>query len=94
MGMIMLIDNYDSFTWNLWHFISDLGVEVETCRNDEKTVAEIIAAAPQAIVISPGRAPRMKPEFASIWLRKRQEKSPSWGSVSVISRSASPSALR
>ena len=54
MGMIMLIDNYDSFTWNLWHFISDLGVEVETCRNDEKTVAEIIAAAPQAIVISPG----------------------------------------
>ena len=54
MGMIMLIDNYDSFTWNLWHFISDLGVEVETCRNDEKTVAEIIVAAPQAIVISPG----------------------------------------
>ncbi|MGC6485704.1 MAG: anthranilate synthase component II [Candidatus Puniceispirillales bacterium] len=50
----MLIDNYDSFTWNLWHFLSDLGVEVETCRNDEKTVDEVIAAKPDAIIISPG----------------------------------------
>jgi anthranilate synthase/aminodeoxychorismate synthase-like glutamine amidotransferase len=52
--MIMLIDNYDSFTWNLWHFLSDLGVEVQTCRNDEMTAEEVIAAKPQAIIISPG----------------------------------------
>lgn len=52
--MLILIDNYDSFTWNLWHFLSDLGVEVITIRNDEKTVDEIIAMEPQAIVISPG----------------------------------------
>ena len=32
--MFILIDNYDSFTWNLWHFLSDLGAEVEIMRND------------------------------------------------------------
>ncbi|MCE2516963.1 MAG: aminodeoxychorismate/anthranilate synthase component II [Alphaproteobacteria bacterium] len=52
--MIVLIDNYDSFTWNLWHFLSDLGVEVVTIRNDEKTVEEIMAMKPDALVISPG----------------------------------------
>ena len=52
--MVLLIDNYDSFTWNLWHFLSDLGVEVETRRNDEITVDDVIALSPSAIVISPG----------------------------------------
>lgn len=52
--MIVLIDNYDSFTWNLWHFLSDLGAEVITIRNDEKSVAEVMAMKPDAIVISPG----------------------------------------
>ncbi|MEC8674045.1 MAG: aminodeoxychorismate/anthranilate synthase component II, partial [Pseudomonadota bacterium] len=37
--MIILIDNYDSFTWNLWHFLSDLGAEVEIVRNDVTTPA-------------------------------------------------------
>ena len=52
--MILLIDNYDSFTWNLWHFLADLGAEVETCRNDALTVDEILERTPQAIVLSPG----------------------------------------
>ncbi|XDZ67042.1 aminodeoxychorismate/anthranilate synthase component II [Alphaproteobacteria bacterium LSUCC0684] len=52
--MILLIDNYDSFTWNLWHFLSDLGAEVETRRNDAVTVEEVLALKPDAIVISPG----------------------------------------
>ena len=52
--MIVLIDNYDSFTWNLWHFLSDLGVEVKTIRNDVATCAEILAMNPHGIVISPG----------------------------------------
>ena len=52
--MIILIDNYDSFTWNLWHFLSDLGAEVEIVRNDVTTPAEILARAPQGIVLSPG----------------------------------------
>ena len=54
--MIILIDNYDSFTWNLWHFLSDLGAEVKTYRNDELTVAEVVAMAPAGIVLSPGPA--------------------------------------
>lgn len=52
--MIILIDNYDSFTWNLWHFLSDLGADVVTIRNDEKSVDEILAMKPEALVISPG----------------------------------------
>lgn len=52
--MILLVDNYDSFTWNLWHFLSDLGVEVETRRNDTITVDEVKELNPDAIVISPG----------------------------------------
>ena len=42
-SMFILIDNYDSFTWNLWHFLSDLGAEVEIKRNDACTVSDIIA---------------------------------------------------
>ena len=52
--MFTLIDNYDSFTWNLWHFLSDLGAEVEIIRNDATTVAGILDAVPQGIIISPG----------------------------------------
>lgn len=52
--MIILIDNYDSFTWNLWHFLSDLGAEVTTIRNDAKSVEEILAMQPSGLVLSPG----------------------------------------
>ena len=52
--MIILIDNYDSFTWNLWHFLSDLGAEVTTIRNDTKSVEEILAMQPSGLVLSPG----------------------------------------
>ncbi len=52
--MILLIDNYDSFTWNLYHFLGDLGAETEVIRNDAITADEAIAMAPEAIVLSPG----------------------------------------
>lgn len=52
--MILLIDNYDSFTWNLVHLIGGLGLEVEVRRNDALTAAEALALKPQAIVLSPG----------------------------------------
>ena len=52
--MFILIDNYDSFTWNLWHFLSDLGADVEILRNDAATTEEILAREPQGIVLSPG----------------------------------------
>ena len=52
--MILLIDNYDSFTWNLYQYFCEPGAEVLVRRNDELTLADIIALAPAKIVISPG----------------------------------------
>ena len=52
--MILLLDNYDSFTYNLYQYISELGAGVRVLRNDQATVAEIEAMAPERIVISPG----------------------------------------
>ena len=52
--MILLIDNYDSFTFNLVHFLGDLGVECRVVRNDAWTVQQAMDSAPEAIVLSPG----------------------------------------
>lgn len=52
--MLLLIDNYDSFTYNLVHFLGELGAEVQVCRNDALSVAQALALQPQGIVLSPG----------------------------------------
>ena len=52
--MFLLIDNYDSFTYNLWHYLSELGAEVTVARNDALSVADALAMVPEGIVISPG----------------------------------------
>ncbi|HWB21894.1 MAG TPA: aminodeoxychorismate/anthranilate synthase component II [Gaiellaceae bacterium] len=52
--MLLLIDNYDSFTYNLAHLFAELGAEVVVRRNDEITVDEALALAPSHLVISPG----------------------------------------
>jgi len=52
--MILVIDNYDSFTFNLVHFLGDLGAQCEVRRNDALTVAEALALRTEAIVLSPG----------------------------------------
>ncbi|MBX9777946.1 MAG: aminodeoxychorismate/anthranilate synthase component II [Xanthobacteraceae bacterium] len=52
--MIVLIDNYDSFTFNLFHYLGGLGADVVVHRNDKIATADVIAAAPEAIVLSPG----------------------------------------
>jgi len=52
--MIVLIDNYDSFTFNLFHYLGGLGADVAVHRNDKISVAEVMAADPEAIVLSPG----------------------------------------
>ena len=52
--MIIVLDNYDSFTWNLVQFLGELGAEVKVLRNDEATVEEIQRMTPGRIVISPG----------------------------------------
>jgi anthranilate synthase/aminodeoxychorismate synthase-like glutamine amidotransferase len=52
--MLLIIDNYDSFTYNLVQYFGELGAEPVVKRNDEITVAEIVALQPEAVVISPG----------------------------------------
>ena len=52
--MILVIDNYDSFTYNLYQYLGELGAELEVYRNDKISIPEIIARDPRAIVISPG----------------------------------------
>ena len=54
--MIILIDNYDSFTYNLYHFLGDIGAETVVHRNDKISVGQVISSRPEAIVISPGPA--------------------------------------
>lgn len=52
--MILLIDNYDSFTWNLYQYFCELGADVQVKRNDELMLSQIDTLKPQKIVISPG----------------------------------------
>ena len=52
--MILLIDNYDSFTFNLFHFLGDVGGHCEVWRNDKISVADALSRDPEAIVLSPG----------------------------------------
>ena len=52
--MLLMIDNYDSFTWNLVQYLQSLGAEVKVVRNDELSVAQIDALSPERIVVSPG----------------------------------------
>lgn len=52
--MLILLDNYDSFTYNLYQYLSELGEQVEVYRNDKITVAEVEALQPDRVVISPG----------------------------------------
>ena len=52
--MLLMIDNYDSFTWNLVQYLQALGAEVRVERNDALSVAQVAALAPERIVISPG----------------------------------------
>ena len=63
--MILLIDNYDSFTFNLVHFLGDLGVQCDVRRNDALSAEEAMALEPEAIVLSPGPC---APEQAGICL--------------------------
>jgi anthranilate synthase/aminodeoxychorismate synthase-like glutamine amidotransferase len=61
--MVLLLDNYDSFTWNLAHRLGELGAEVQVVRNDAITVDEIAARRPTHLVISPGPG---RPETAGV----------------------------
>lgn len=51
---ILVVDNYDSFTWNLVHYLHDCGAETRVIRNDDMTAAEALASKPDGVVLSPG----------------------------------------
>ncbi len=63
--MILVVDNYDSFTWNLVHYLAELGAEAVVRRNDALSVAEALAMRPEAVLLSPGPC---APEQAGICL--------------------------
>lgn len=52
--MILVVDNYDSFTWNLVHYLAELGAQTHVVRNDALTAAEAWALKPEAVLLSPG----------------------------------------
>jgi anthranilate synthase/aminodeoxychorismate synthase-like glutamine amidotransferase len=52
--MLLLLDNYDSFTYNLYQYLSELGAQVETVRNDKITLEDIEVMSPEGIIVSPG----------------------------------------
>ena len=52
--MILVVDNYDSFTWNLVHYLAELGAETRVVRNDDLTATEAWALRPEAVLLSPG----------------------------------------
>jgi anthranilate synthase component 2 len=93
--MILVLDNYDSFTWNLVHYLMELGAEVQVVRNDALTARDAIASNAQAFLISPGPC---TPNEAGISLDLvaacAEPASRCSACASAISRSASISAAR
>ena len=77
--MLLVIDNYDSFTWNLVQLIGELGVEPVVKRNDELTVEEIAALQPERIVISPGPCTPNEAGVSVDVIRKLGENTPILG---------------
>lgn len=68
--MILLIDNYDSFSYNLYQLVGEIDPEIRVIRNDEKTVEEIRALAPDRIILSPGPG---RPEQAGVIIQVVKE---------------------
>ena len=67
--MILLIDNYDSFSYNLYQLIGEISPDIKVIRNDEMTVGEIEKLAPDRIILSPGPG---RPEDAGIIIEAAQ----------------------
>ena len=73
--MILMIDNYDSFTWNLVQYLGELGADVKVFRNDEIAAADIAAMGPEGIVISPGPCTPTEAGISLAAVREFAEKS-------------------
>ncbi len=77
--MILLIDNYDSFTYNLYQYLSELGAAVEVARNDQITLEDIEDMAPEKIVISPGPCTPDKAGISNDVIRRFSDHIPTLG---------------
>ena len=77
--MILLIDNYDSFTYNLFHYLGELGAEVKVVRNDEITADEALAMKPDGVVLSPGPCSPNEAGICMDVIRKADGKVPIFG---------------
>ena len=77
--MLVMIDNYDSFTYNLYQYLSELGAEVTTFRNDKITLEEIEDLAPEGIVISPGPSTPLQAGISNDVIRHFGPKLPTLG---------------
>ena len=77
--MILLIDNYDSFTYNLLHYLGELGADVLVRRNDALTAAEALALKPEGIVISPGPCDPDKAGICLDLIRRNEGRIPMLG---------------
>ena len=86
--MLLMIDNYDSFTYNVVQYLRELGTAVDVARNDEITLDEIADAQPARIAISPVRARPTKPASPWPWSNASRARSPSSASASDTSASA------
>ena len=87
--MLLLIDNYDSFTYNLYQYLCELGAEVEVIRNDKTTIEDIEAMQPEGIVVSPGPCTPREAGISNDVIRHFGAKLPGcWASASATSASA------
>ena len=82
--MVVVIDNYDSFTYNLVQYIGELGNTVRVFRNDEISVDDILKIAPRHLVISPGPCTPLEAGISVQVIRKLGNRIPFWGFVSGI----------
>ena len=77
--MLLMIDNYDSFTYNLYQYLAELGAEVVTVRNDKTTLEDIEAMNPQGIVISPGPSTPLEAGISNDVIRQFGPRVPTLG---------------
>ena len=77
--MLLMIDNYDSFTYNLYQYLSELGAEVVTLRNDKITLEDIEAMAPDGIIVSPGPSTPLEAGISNDVVRHFGSKVPTLG---------------
>ena len=90
--MLLLIDNYDSFTYNLFQYLSELGQEVKVVRNDKTTVDEIEKMEPERIVISPGPSTPLQAGISNEVIRHFGSRLPYSASAWATSASATATA--